>query len=83
MNTVGDIARSTAAQIEVYPLPPPKLSNIQKAFSIYQERLVTSPSLSPIIGTNGESLTPVASTSEETIGIKHRILFFSNLFFLL
>jgi hypothetical protein len=69
MNTVGDIARSTAAQIEVYPIPPPKLANIQKALSLYQERLVTSPSLSPIIGTNGESLTPIASTSEEPIGI--------------
>ncbi|UJR21601.1 hypothetical protein I4U23_024683 [Adineta vaga] len=67
MNTVGDIARSTAAQIEVYPLPPPKLSNIQKALSLYQERLVTSPSLSPIIGINSESLTPIASTSEEPI----------------
>jgi hypothetical protein len=69
MNTVGDIARSTAAQIEVYPIPPPKLANIQKALSLYQERLITSPSLSPIIGTNGESLTPIASTSEEPIGI--------------
>jgi len=67
MNTVGDIARSTAAQIEVYPIPPPKLANIQKALSLYQERLVTSPSLSPIIG---ESLTPIASTSEEPIGKK-------------
>ncbi|CAF0942179.1 unnamed protein product [Rotaria sordida] len=69
MNTVGDIARSTAAQIEVYPIPPPKLANIQKALSLYQERLINSPSLSPIIGTNGESLTPIASTSEETIAI--------------
>jgi len=69
MNTVGDIARSTAAQIEVYPIPPPKLANIQKALSLYQERLVNSPSLSPIIGTNGESLTPIASTSEEPIGM--------------
>ncbi|CAF3910036.1 unnamed protein product [Adineta steineri] len=67
MSTVGDIARSTAAQIEVYPLPPPKLANIQKALSLYQERLVTSPSLSPIIGTNDETLTPIASTSEEPI----------------
>ena len=68
MNTVGDIARSTASQIEIYPLPPPKLANIQKALALYQERLVTSPSLSPIIGPTGESLTPVASTSEEPIG---------------
>ncbi|CAF1214281.1 unnamed protein product [Adineta ricciae] len=67
INTVGDIARSTAEQIEVYPLPPPKLANIQKALSIYQERLITSPSLSPIIGTNGESMAPIASTSEEPI----------------
>jgi hypothetical protein len=73
MNTVGDIARSTAAQIEVYPIPPPKLANIQKALSLYQERLVTSPSLSPIIGTNGESLTPIASTSEEPIGMSEII----------
>ncbi|CAF0982498.1 unnamed protein product [Rotaria sp. Silwood1] len=69
MNTVGDIARSTAAQIEVYPIPPPKLANIQKALLLYQERLINSPSLSPIIGTNGESLTPIASTSEESIAI--------------
>ena len=68
MNTVGDIARSTAAQIEVYPLPPPKLANIQKALALYQERLVTSPSLSPIIGPIVESLTPIATTSEEPIG---------------
>ena len=68
MTTVGDIARSTAEQIEVYPIPPPKLANIQKALSLYQERLVTSPSLSPIIGNSSESLTPIASTSEETIG---------------
>ena len=68
MTTVGDIARSTAQQIEVYPIPPPKLANIQKALSLYEERLVTSPSLSPIIGNNGESLTPVASTSDETMG---------------
>ncbi|CAM4900250.1 unnamed protein product [Rotaria socialis] len=69
LNTVGDIARSTAAQIEVYPLPPPKLANILKALSLYQERLINSPSLSPIVGTNGESLTPIASTSEEPIAI--------------
>ncbi|CAF4336352.1 unnamed protein product, partial [Rotaria sp. Silwood2] len=69
MNTVGDIARSTAVQIEVYPIPPPKLANIQKALSLYQERLINSPSLSPIIGTNNESLTPIASTSEESIAI--------------
>ncbi|CAM4828837.1 unnamed protein product [Rotaria magnacalcarata] len=69
LNTVGDIARSTAAQIEVYPLPPPKLANILKALSLYQERLINSPSLSPIVGTNGEPLTPIASTSEEPIAI--------------
>ena len=68
MSTVGDIARSTASQIEVYPIPPPKLANIQKALTLYQERLVTSPSLSPIIGPSGEFLTPIASTSEEPIG---------------
>lgn len=68
MTTVGDIARSTAEQIDVYPIPPPKLANILKALSLYQERLVTSPSLSPIIGNSSESLTPIASTSEETIG---------------
>lgn len=68
INTVGDIARSTASQIEVYPIPPPKLANIQKALTLYQERLVTSPSLSPIIGPSGEFLTPIASTSEEPIG---------------
>lgn len=67
MNTVGDMARATAAQIEVYPIPPPKLANIQKALSLYQERLVTSPSLSPIIGNNTELLPPIASTSEESI----------------
>ena len=69
LNTVGDIARLTAEQIEVYPIPSPKLDNIQKALSLYQERLVNSPSLSPIIGTNNESLTPIASTSEELISI--------------
>lgn len=83
MNTVGDIARSTAAQIEVYPLPPPKLANIQKALSLYQERLVTSPSLSPIIASNGESLTPIASTSEETIGKLKRIQKFFIFFLVL
>ena len=84
INTVGDIARSTAAQIEVYPIPPPKLANIRKALSLYQERLVTSPSLSPIIGTNGESLTPIASTSEEPIGMTKKTLFskFSKFFVL-
>lgn len=74
MSTVGDIARSTAAQIEVYPLPPPKLSNILRALSLYQERLVNSPSLSPIIGTNDESLTTIPSTSEEPIGIRNLFL---------
>jgi hypothetical protein len=78
MNTVGDVARSTAEQIEVYPIPPPKLANIQKALSLYQERLVTSPSLSPIIGTNGESLTPIASTSEEPVG---KLILFSSLIY--
>ena len=68
MRTVGDIARSTADQIDVYPIPPPKLANVQKALALYQDRLVTSPSLSPILGINGESLTPIASTSEEPIG---------------
>mgnify|MGYP006897118722 CR=1 FL=1 len=69
MNTVGDIARATAEQIEVYPIPPPKLVNIQKALSLYQERLINSPSLSPIIDIDNESLTPIASTSEEPIGM--------------
>lgn len=69
MTKVGDIARSTAQQIEVFPIPPPKLVNIQKALSLYQERLVSSPSLSPIIPTTQqESLMPITSSSEETMG---------------
>jgi hypothetical protein len=42
INTIGDIARSTSTQIEIYPIPPPKLINIQKALSLYQERLTNS-----------------------------------------
>ena len=68
MNKVGDIARATAEEIEVYPIPPPKLANIRKALSLYQERLITSPSLSPIIGNREESLIPVTSNVEESIG---------------
>jgi len=53
INTIGDIARSTSTQIENYPIPSPKLANIQKALSLYQERLTNSLS--------------IASTSDETI----------------
>ncbi|CAF3923293.1 unnamed protein product [Rotaria magnacalcarata] len=33
INTIGDLARATADQIETYPIPSPKLTNIQNALS--------------------------------------------------
>ncbi|CAF4342449.1 unnamed protein product, partial [Rotaria socialis] len=33
INTIGDLARATAVQIETYPIPSPKLTNIQNALS--------------------------------------------------
>jgi hypothetical protein len=65
INTIGDIARSTSNQIETYPIPSPKLANIQKALSLYQQRLINPSSVSPPI--TDESLIPIACTSEETI----------------
>jgi hypothetical protein len=55
----------TTDQIEVSPLPSPKLANIQKALLLYQERLVNSSPVSPTVDNNGVSLIPIASTSDE------------------
>ncbi len=60
INTIGDIARATSIQIETYPIPPPKLANIQKAL----EHFATSSSILP---TNETAIIPIATTSEETI----------------
>jgi hypothetical protein len=60
INTIGDIARATSIQIETYPIPPPKLTNIQKAL----EHFATSSSILP---TNETTIIPIATTSEETI----------------
>ncbi|CAF1077573.1 unnamed protein product [Rotaria sordida] len=65
IKTIGDIARLTSAQIEIYPIPSPKLINIQKVFSLYEEQLTKSSSISPPIDNINESLMPIASTSEE------------------
>ena len=57
IKTVGDLARSTAAQIETYPIPAPKLLNAQKALALFQAQSVNAK--------NDESFRPAASTSEE------------------
>jgi hypothetical protein len=57
INTIGDIARLTSTEIENSPLPSPKLENIQKAFSLYQEHLVNSSSMN----------NTITNTSDKTI----------------
>lgn len=68
LNTIGDIARLTSSQIENFPIPSPKLTNIQKAFSLYQKHLINSLSVSSITimdnTTNTTTLIPIASTSD-------------------
>jgi hypothetical protein len=54
IRTVGDLARSTIAQIETYPIPSPKLSNIDKALSAYRMQLDSS-SLPSMIRRHGDS----------------------------
>ncbi len=60
INTIGDIARLTSIQIETYPIPSPKVTNIQKSL----EHFATS---SLILPTNEIAVIPIATTSEETI----------------
>jgi hypothetical protein len=60
INTIGDIARLTSIQIETYPIPSPKVTNIQKSL----EHFATSSSILP---TNEIAVIPIATTSEETI----------------
>ena len=43
MRTIGDIARATANQIETYPIPIPKLVNIQKALETFSNSLTIIP----------------------------------------
>ncbi|CAF4161513.1 unnamed protein product, partial [Rotaria sp. Silwood2] len=64
INTIGDIARLTPVQIEIYPIPSPKLANIQQALSLYEEQLTKSSSISPPIDNMNESLMPIATNNE-------------------
>ncbi|CAF0869214.1 unnamed protein product [Adineta steineri] len=61
INTVGDVARSTSVQIETYPIPSPKVVNIEKALSRYEKHLNNSSS----INHTRHSLLPTATTLEE------------------
>ncbi|CAF4869515.1 unnamed protein product [Rotaria sp. Silwood1] len=63
IHTIGNIAQLTPNQIETYPIPLPKLANIQKVLSLYEEQLIKSSSISSKIDNMNESL----STSEEII----------------
>jgi hypothetical protein len=59
IKTVGDLARSTVAQIETYPIPVPKLLTAQKALALFQAQSVNAK--------NDELSPPAASTSEQII----------------
>lgn len=63
--TIGDLARSTSVQIETYPIPSPKLTNIQQALKLYEENLAKCSSASPPTDDMNESSMSIRNSSEE------------------
>ena len=63
--TVGDLAQLNATQLDVYPIPPPKLVTIQRVLSRYHEYLNDA-------STTRELLTPISIGYEKLIGTYSR-----------
>ena len=59
--TVDDLARLNVAQVETYPIPPPKLATIQRVLSRYHEYLHNAP-------TTGELQIPISVEYKKLTG---------------
>lgn len=67
MKTIGDLARCTIEQIESFSLPTPKLSNLQKLLSTYENQLEKTSTKILTIDNNDDLSPPIATTSDEDI----------------